>query len=202
MQDMSWRTLANALADSLEASGDLSSAHWRRAVEETPRHYFVPSYYLPDAGTLTTWRKLTEADGDEWLTTAYKTRTLVTQFSEPGSGVPTSSSTTPSLVVRMLELLNVRTTDDVLDLGTGTGYQTALLAHRLTGSQQLVSADIDPALTSAAAEVLSRLGHTPQLRTVDAMVEEWGCTFDRVIASCALPGSTARSGTRSGTGGA
>jgi protein-L-isoaspartate O-methyltransferase len=188
VQDLTWRHLARALADSLEASGDLVSAHWRRAVEETPRHPFVPAYYLPQGGVPTTWRKVTAQDGDEWLRTAYENRTLVTRFSEPGSGLPTSSSTAPSLVVRMLELLDVEKSDDVLDLGTGTGYQTALLAHRLSSPEQLVSADIDPELTDAATRALSGLGLAPQLRTVDGTSEEWGeQAFDKIIASCALP---------------
>ncbi|MFI1885768.1 methyltransferase domain-containing protein [Streptomyces jumonjinensis] len=206
--DLTWRDLARKLADSLEESEDLRSPHWRKALEETPRHLFVPSYYLAQDGIPTPWKLVSEVDGKEWLEPIYTNRTLVTQFEGGGvelasglrSGVPSSSSTQPGLVIRMLELLEVGETDHVLDLGTGTGYQTALIAHRLASSQQLVSADIDPALTSAAAGTLARLGHTPQLRAVDAMAEEWGCTFDRIIASCALPriGGSLRSAVREG----
>lgn len=72
------------------------------------------------------------------------------------TGVPTSSSTQPSRV---------------LDGGTGTGYQTALIAHRLESADQLMTADIDPDVTSEALLTLEAIGITPNVLTVD--VRDW-----------------------------
>lgn len=65
-----------------------------------------------------------------------------------------------SLMARMLEALDVRDGDRVLEIGTGTGYNAALLCHRV-GSHNVVSIDIDPALIAAARSRLASLGHHP-----------------------------------------
>lgn len=45
--------------------------------------------------------------------------------------LPVSSSTKPDLMPQMLEILDVRDGNHVLEIGTGTGCNAALLAHRL-----------------------------------------------------------------------
>ncbi|MFI1012281.1 methyltransferase domain-containing protein [Streptomyces sp. NPDC020965] len=208
MQDPTWLSRAQRLADALAAQGDLRSPHWRRALEDTPRHLFLPSYFLAQEGVPTPWLRRTEDDGEAWLGPVYTDRALVTRFQDGGTpqrdgtvtGVPTCSSSPPGLTLRMLELLDIRPTDDVLDIGTGTGYQAALIAHRLADPYQLVTADIEPELTAQAHRALADLGHQPQLVTTDATSHAWPRTFDRVIVSCALPrvGETLRAAVRPG----
>ncbi|MGQ0776800.1 MAG: hypothetical protein ACT4NY_20680 [Pseudonocardiales bacterium] len=127
---------ASALADSLAERGILRSEGWRVAVEQTPRHLFVP------AGTSTTAAASpAQAAGiDTWLDEVYSDLTLVVQRRPLPSGraaggeqaaLPTSSSTMPSLMVEMLEALDLHDGYRVLEIGTGTGYNAALLSHRL-----------------------------------------------------------------------
>ena len=68
----------------------------------------------------------------------------------------------PSLMARMLEALDVRDGHRVLEIGTGTGYNAALLCHRL-GACNVVSIDIDPTLIVATRKRLAGLGHHPTL---------------------------------------
>jgi protein-L-isoaspartate O-methyltransferase len=56
---------------------------------------------------------------------------------------PASSSSQPSLMVRMLEALDLHDNDRVLEIGTGTGFNAALLCHRL-GDRNVYSVDVDP----------------------------------------------------------
>lgn len=138
---------------------------------------------------------------DAWFSAAYSDRTLVTALdpatAEPvgdrtWTGLPTSSGTAPHLVAGMLEELDVRDGHRVWDIGTGTGYLTALLCTRL-GSRLVHSSDIAPALSEAARTRLASLGLTPHLSVHDARYahsEHPGRPgrpgFDRVIATCSV----------------
>jgi protein-L-isoaspartate O-methyltransferase len=62
------------------------------------------------------------------------------------NGTAFSSSTEPALMAHMLGLLDVHDGQKVLETGTGTGYNAALLAHRL-GPDNATTIDIDPRLT-------------------------------------------------------
>jgi protein-L-isoaspartate(D-aspartate) O-methyltransferase len=61
----------------------------------------------------------------------------------------------PKLEARVLQELNIRKTDQVLEVGTGSGYFTALLAHR---GAQVVSVEINPALAEFGRANLERHG--------------------------------------------
>ncbi|HTC54877.1 MAG TPA: protein-L-isoaspartate(D-aspartate) O-methyltransferase [Candidatus Sulfotelmatobacter sp.] len=63
----------------------------------------------------------------------------------------------PYIVARMLESLQLTPTDKVLEVGTGSGYVTALLAEL---AAQVVSIERHPALADCARNVLATLGYT------------------------------------------
>ncbi|MFI6517863.1 ATP-grasp peptide maturase system methyltransferase [Spirillospora sp. NPDC050679] len=186
-----------ALTDELERSGDLHSPQWRRAVERVPRHLFVPEvFHRTDTDQGTRWEPVSgEHDVGRWLDLAYRDETLVTQLdghlapqdvTEPVSGDPTSSSTLPGLVVRMLEHLAVDDGTTVLEIGTGTGYSTALMCDRL-GDDKVTSVEVDPDVAAGAAAALRRAGLSPTLVIGDGLdgVPEHA-PYDRVIATCSV----------------
>jgi protein-L-isoaspartate(D-aspartate) O-methyltransferase len=61
----------------------------------------------------------------------------------------------PKLEARVLQALAVRKTDRALEVGTGSGYVTALLAHR---AAQVCSVEIKPALAQFGRRNLERHG--------------------------------------------
>lgn len=61
----------------------------------------------------------------------------------------------PKLEARMLKDLRVQATDKVLEVGAGSGYMAALLAHR---GQRVVTMETNPALVKMARENLQRAG--------------------------------------------
>jgi methyltransferase of ATP-grasp peptide maturase system len=189
------------LAELLADSEGLNDPAWRKTVETVPRHVFVPGFYLEDgtAGELrlTRWRPVTEAeDRDLWLRAAYENRTLITQFDhdEPDwasaveriGGIPTSSASLPSLVVRMWQDAELAVGHSVLEVGTGTGYSTAL-ACELLGSDAVTSVEVDPTRLDRAAAALHACGYAPAIATADGL---YGyaprAPFDRIVAACSV----------------
>jgi protein-L-isoaspartate(D-aspartate) O-methyltransferase len=61
----------------------------------------------------------------------------------------------PKIEARVLQELALKPTDQVLEIGTGSGYFTALLAH---GAQHVYSVEIQPELKAAAEANLRRAG--------------------------------------------
>ncbi|HXO90192.1 MAG TPA: hypothetical protein VN849_05315, partial [Stellaceae bacterium] len=62
----------------------------------------------------------------------------------------------PFIVAIMTDLLHVGKNDVVLEIGTGSGYQAAVLAHLV---RRVYTIEIIPALAEAAADRLRRLGY-------------------------------------------
>ncbi|MEU8935763.1 ATP-grasp peptide maturase system methyltransferase [Streptomyces sp. NPDC048409] len=185
------------LAHRLEEDGRLRSPQWRAAVEAVPRHVFLPRFYREsDTPGVTTWEPVTpETVGeDAWLRLVYTDETWMTQFdghdidwTDPkpiSNATPTSSSTLPSLVIRMLEDLDVHDGMNVLEIGTGTGYSTALLCHRL-GSGSVTSIETDEGVARRAREALIGSGYSPHLLVGDGRAgDPEGAPYDRLIATC------------------
>ncbi|MFD6072824.1 methyltransferase domain-containing protein [Amycolatopsis lurida] len=178
-----WTTHARGLADLMRERGDITTPAWHAAVADVPRHVFVPHVYEQDnTGQWTGWDT-----ADRW-DRVYATRTLVTALdSRRGFPEPVSSSTNPELMVRMLELLDFHDGHRVLEIGTGTGYNAALLSHRL-GDDRVFSVDIDPDLVALAGERLNSIRFRPTLIAVDGQGGlPQHAPYDRIIATCAVP---------------
>lgn len=62
----------------------------------------------------------------------------------------------PYMVAVTLDALQIKSTGKVLEIGTGSGYQTAILAEL---AAEVYSVERHPALAQSAEEVLSRLGY-------------------------------------------
>ncbi|MGW1980324.1 ATP-grasp peptide maturase system methyltransferase [Streptomyces sp. NPDC001889] len=174
---------------------------WRAAVATVPRHRFVPGFYLAsgrvDGRGLPVWEPVTaELDHGRWLAAAYADTTLITQFDgdeadwkNPAArhgGAPTSSSTLPSLVVRMWSDADIEEGHSLLEIGTGTGYSTALACERL-GSAAVTSVEVDGRRLEQAAGALYGLGYTPTLAVADGLYGYWPeAQFDRIVAACSF----------------
>ncbi|CAN5274653.1 protein-L-isoaspartate O-methyltransferase [soil metagenome] len=92
---------------------------------------------------------------------------------------------TPKVEGRLLQALELEADDDVLEIGTGSGFLAACLA-RLTAS--VMSIDIRAVLSERAGESLRGIGiDTIELQTRDAMQLDPQPQFDAVAITASLP---------------
>jgi protein-L-isoaspartate(D-aspartate) O-methyltransferase len=182
-----WRFYALRLADQLHASGDLRTPAWHAAIAETPRHILVPTVYEPQEQCYGSQADV-RLNAADHLELVYSTTTLVTAVvpNKYGSLMAVSSSTKPDLMVRMLETLDIRDGQRILEIGTGTGYNAALLAHRL-GDDNVFSVDIDPELVDTARRRLARVGRHPHFAAGDG-ADGWPphAPYHRILCTCAV----------------
>jgi protein-L-isoaspartate(D-aspartate) O-methyltransferase len=92
----------------------------------------------------------------------------------------------PKLEARVLQELNIRKTDRVLEAGTGSGYFTALLAHR---GAQVVSVEINPALAELGRANLERHGADNVVLEVGDAARGWPrhAPYDVIVLTGSTP---------------
>ncbi len=127
------------------------------ALAAVPRHAFVPEHLRDEA---------------------YANRPLPIGYGQTISQ--------PYIVALMTDLLAIEPDDRVLEIGTGCGYQTAVLA---TLAQQVFSIELIEALGQSAAERLHRLGYRNVTAKVGDGYRGWPekAPFDGIIVTAAAP---------------
>jgi len=188
--------LRAGLATELSRQGWLITPEWQQAFGAVPRHLFLRRFFALTADRLR--YEAINHSHPNWLALVYRNAVWPTQLDSddtrwdeawahgPVSGTPTCSSTQPSLMAVMLEALDVREGHRVLEIGTGTGYNAALLAHRL-GDDHVVTVDIDANLVEQARKNLAEAGYMPTVVAADGAKGYPGNgPFDRVIATCSV----------------
>ncbi|MBD0710663.1 MULTISPECIES: methyltransferase domain-containing protein [unclassified Streptomyces] len=194
MNEFAWQEHAERHAERV-ADPD---SRWFAPVARTARHALVPRWWEADGEGRWALRD-GPADPVGWAEAAYSDRSLVTRVgplhadhARPGDrpeGLPTSSATMPSLIVRMLRHARLGDGLSVLDLGTGAGGLTAYACRRL-GERCVTSLDVDSYLVEAARERLARMGLAPRMVTADATGHIPG-TYDRIVSTVGLPAGPA-----------
>ncbi|MFI5986346.1 methyltransferase domain-containing protein [Streptomyces sp. NPDC051555] len=179
-------TAHSAQVRELTAAGVLTDPAWLAAFAAVPRHVFVPFFWTGrGAGHERLWAEDPDPEHRaRWLRGVYTDAPLATRLRD---GELVSSSSQPSLMARMLDALEVRDGNNVLEIGAGTGYNAALLCHRL-GEDLVTTVDLDEEITESARAHLALLGYHPAVVTGDGAR---GCPargpFDRIIVTCTLP---------------
>ncbi|MBT2384571.1 methyltransferase domain-containing protein [Streptomyces sp. ISL-11] len=184
------RRCAQALAD----DGQFTDPWVRPAIENVPREAFVPPRF---------WIKAKREDGgyplidrdtnpETWATTVYTPgRALITQMDDgataPADGAAgrfTSSLSELRVVARQLSHLALERGHNVLHIGTGSGYDCALMAER-TPADHVTTVEIDELLAADARRNLTAAGYG-DVRTVCGDGEQGrpqGGPYDRVLCT-------------------
>lgn len=156
------------MVEGLRARGVLRTRLVDDAMASVPRHLFVDA-----------------ADVD--IDHAYADVAIVVKIDAEGTAI--SSASQPTIVAAMLELSRLERGHRVLEIGTGTGYNAALLDHIVGPDGSVVSVELDADLAAAARDRLRRQG-CDRVRVVTgdgAAGHLPGAPYDRVIVTTGAP---------------
>jgi len=92
----------------------------------------------------------------------------------------------PFIVALMVQALELRGDEKVLELGTGSGYEAAILAEL---AQKVVTVECIPELAESARQVLDNLGYSNIEVHVAGRTLGWpeGAPYDAIIVSAGAP---------------
>jgi protein-L-isoaspartate(D-aspartate) O-methyltransferase len=124
-------TLRQALVDELKSKGQINTSQVEAAFRAIPRHLFVPGT-PPEQ--------------------VYSDQSIPTKRLD---GQVVSSSSQPAIMAIMLEQLGLEPGHKVLEIGAGTGYNAALIAHIVGETGRVVTVDIDEDIVASAREHLA-----------------------------------------------
>lgn len=125
-----------ALVDALRRSRAIRSAAVEAAFRRVPRHTFLPQ--IPPQET-------------------YRDDAIITR--RAANGLPSSSSSQPTIAARMLEQLQLERGHRVLEIGAGTGYNAALIREIVGPAGAVVTVDIQADVAAEAAQHLAAAGY-------------------------------------------
>jgi len=150
----------------------------REAFLKVSRYHFVPQYFVREQPMLWGCHDTHEI--------VYQDRTFVTKVNE--KQMPCSSSSQPSIMAAMLEALDLFPGARVLEIGTGTGYNAALLAEIVGESGSVMSVDVDEDLAHLAEQRLTEAGYSNvQVVHTDALAAIPSGLFDHLILTGGYP---------------
>jgi methyltransferase of FxLD system len=123
-----------ALVDLLIKNDCITTAAVEAAFRAVPRHLFLPS--MPPEHV-------------------YQDQAIPTKYAE---GRALSSSSQPTIMATMLEQLALASGHRVLEIGAGTGYNAALIAHIVGDTGQVITIDVDEDIVAQARDHLAAAG--------------------------------------------
>jgi protein-L-isoaspartate(D-aspartate) O-methyltransferase len=158
--------LRSALVDRLVSRGTVKTDSVQRALRVVPRHSFLPGVDLRFAYA-------DEAVALKWA-----------------NGRALSSVSQPTMVASMLEMLDVHRGARVLEIGTGSGYNAALLSELAGDEGLVVSIEVDAQLAEVAKSLLRSAGYgRVEVHTADGRMG-WpqAAPYDRIVVTASSPG--------------
>jgi protein-L-isoaspartate(D-aspartate) O-methyltransferase len=164
------------MVDSLIKQGWLTSHAIREAFRSVPRHLFIDRVFVN--GQLIPF----DVKDNEQLKMVYSDNSILQKISPP------TSSTAPSLMASMLESLELDENMRVLEIGTGSGYNAALIAYIVRNRKLVFTVEIQSDVVEDARRHLAQ-AYFSHITVIEADGNDGyppGAPYDRIIvtASC------------------
>jgi protein-L-isoaspartate O-methyltransferase len=188
-----WIEEARALGDTVLHRG----SDWYRSMAIVARQDLVPRHWVPEDDTGRRWaicpeRAVTAAFRDVPLTVQVgrlhaESREAARMHRPQATGTPTVVGLRPSMLIELFRRARLTGSCHILQVGTGTGYAAALLAHRYW-SESVTTVETDPELLERAVKRMARMHMNPT-----ALAGDGACPsvlgprmFDRVVSTTAV----------------
>lgn len=154
-------TLREAMVSQLERNRILRCPAVAAAMRIVPRHRFLAGMAVEDA---------------------YADRAIALKTN---AGEVLSSISQPGMIVLMLELLAPSPDDRVLEIGTGSGYNAALLAELVGAGGSVTTVDLDEDMAAGARDTLRGLGYSNvRVLAADGSLQTFaGLEYDDVVVT-------------------
>jgi protein-L-isoaspartate(D-aspartate) O-methyltransferase len=176
----------NSYIDSIVRDPALLSESIRDALLSVRRHRFLDGWFrldivdhMMDYHYVSFDRSAPSADK---LSIIYSNQALITAHDK---FFPTSSTSQPALIARMLQLIDLSPGMQVLEIGTGTGYNAALLAELSGEPSHVFTIEYQQSVAEKAMQHLQDEGygaiHVTQGDGFKGVAE--GAPFDRLVAT-------------------
>ena len=182
------RKLLDAYVEDVKARAPIKSEAVERAFRRVERHRLLERFFSrgqkpgePDEVWLDPAEPSTEC-----LRTIYSDSALVTRFS---GGLPTSSTSQPTLVAQMLELVELAPGQRVLEIGAGTGYNAALIQEIVGETGHVTTIDIQEDVVAQTSRLLQAAGYG-QIEVIvkdGAVGHQLNAPYDRIVATVGCP---------------
>lgn len=135
--------LRDSMVKYLRDQGVLNIARIEGAFRNVPRHLFLP-----------------EIDLDR----AYRDEAISVKQHE---GVSISSSSQPAMMAIMLEQLDLHAGHKVLEIGAGTGYNAAVMAHIVGEEGRIYTVELEEDLANSAREHIEAAGYGSRVEVIN-----------------------------------
>lgn len=151
------------LVEHLKDIGCIRTSRVEAAFRAVPRHLFLPGVDLQ---------------------TVYSDQVIPTKRL---NGEVVSSSSQPAIMAIMLEQLDLHRGQSVLEIGAGSGYNAALMAHIVGDTGQVITLDIDEDLVEYARKHLAAAGfdRVQVIRTDGGLGYAHAAPYDKIILTVA-----------------
>ena len=155
------------MVNDLKAEGYVNTDAVEAALRDVPRHLFIP------------WRNPEDAY-----------RRTEGAIADPDTTPETCSTVSqPIAVAMMLEAFDIKPGMRVLEIGAGSGYNAALLAHLAGEHGYVVTVDVEDFLVAKARKQLAAtgFGRVEVVCGDGALGYPPGAPYDRIVATVGLP---------------
>lgn len=159
--------------DLLNKYGPTLPAQVREAFLKTPRHEFIQKFSLDRDH----WVTVGPQNFETWYSILYADTTL-TLYQKAEK---TCTISQPTLVLRMLELLDVQPGMKIFELGAGSGWNAAMLGQLVGPRGKVISFEIIPEMAELARK---NTAHLPQVKIIEGDAQSGfpqESPFDRAI---------------------